>query len=296
MKYTKDTNYLDAISKADLSLISKRVYLERIKTICTKMEKDVYWVLKNPKEVTEFIFKLSEAESTRKSYISAILAIYKHNEGLRDTPGFNNSYKEWLEIFKELDDFIEERYKLNKPSDKQLEGYVKYQDIIKKRDELEHGTLEKLLLGFYTYIKPLRADFNNVHIYKKFVATPKYDNYILMNEKKLVLQEFKTQKKHDKLEIDIPNELITELENSLKKRPREWLFTDKEGNPYKSNSFTKWANRTFQRLFKKPLTITLIRHSYISSLDQNKLTTKEKEEIAHAMGHTKGMQELYRFV
>ena len=40
----------------------------------------------------------------------------------------------------------------------------------------------------------------------------------------------------------------------------------------------------------------MIRHSYISSLDQNVLTTREKEEIAAEMAHSRGMQELYRFV
>ena len=299
MKYTKDTNYIEAISNANLSLISKRTYLERIKMISANLEKPIFWILKNPKETIEWIFKQSSAETTRKSYVSAILAIYKHNEGLKDAEGFSNSYKEWLEKFKELDTAIGERYKLNKPSDKQQEGYVPFKEIVKKRDELDKGSIDKLLLGFYTYIKPLRADFNCVKIYKKIVATikiPENENYIDLNEKKLILQEYKTQKKHDKIEIVIPSELIDELETSLKNKPRDYLFIDRSGKPYHFNSYTRWANRTFFKLFKKHLTISLIRHSYISSLDQNALTTKDKEEIAYAMGHTKGMQELYRFV
>lgn len=297
MKYNKDYNYIDAISKSELSLISKRTYLERIRMMTTKLEKPLYWLLKNPKECIEWINKQSELDSTRKSYISAILAIYKHNEGLKDADGFVNNYKEWVERFKELDNAISEKYKLNKPSDKQQEGYVPYKEIIKKRDELEEGTIDKLLLSFYTYIKPLRADFNCVKIYKKInVKIPENENYIDIQNKKLILQEYKTQKKHDKIELDMPKELIDELEISLKKRPRDYIFIDRSGKPYHFNSYTKWANRTFLKLFKKPLTISLIRHSYISSLDQNKLTTKDKEEIAYAMGHTKTMQELYRFV
>ena len=199
--YTKDTNFIDAISKAELSLISKRTYLERIKTLATKLDKPIYWILKNPKEGIESICKISNVESTRKSYISAILAVFKHNEGLKEADGFSEAYKEWLEKFKELDTSISERYKLNKPSEKQLNGYVPFKDIIKKRDELKKGSLDRLLLSMYTYIKPLRADFNCVKIYKKVVATkiPENENYINLHEKKLILQEYKTQKKHDKI-------------------------------------------------------------------------------------------------
>ena len=297
MEFTKDFNYIGKITKADISLQSQKIYLERIKTLTTKLEQPLYWILKNPKESLDFIFKLSESENTRKSYVSAILAVFKHNTGLKEASGFSSVYKTWLDKFKELDESIEERYKLNKPSDKQQEGYVPYKDIVKKRDELENTDMDKLLLGMYTYIKPLRADFNAVSIYKKLPTNlSKHENYIDMSKKQLILQEYKTQKDHNKLEIDLPAELIKLINESLKEKPREYLFTDKKGDAYSANSYIKYANRRFLSLFKKPLTITLIRHSYISSLDQNKLTTKEKEEIALAMGHTKGMQELYRFV
>jgi integrase len=297
MEYNKDYNYISKISKAEISLQSQKIYLERIKKLTIELKEPLFWILKNPKDSIDFIFKLSESDNTRKSYISAILAVFKHNDGLKEANGFSSAYKIWLDRFKELDDAIEERYKLNKPSTKQQEGYVPYKDIVKKRDELENTDIDKLLLGFYTYIKPLRADFNAVYIYKKTPTTiNKNENYIDMSNKKLILQEYKTQKDHNKLEIDLPNELIKLLLISLKEKPRDFLFTDKNGDAYSANSYIKWANRRFLSLFKKALTITLIRHSYISSLDQNKLTTKEKEEIALAMGHTKGMQELYRFV
>jgi len=51
-----------------------------------------------------------------------------------------------------------------------------------------------------------------------------------------------------------------------------------------------------KKLFNKPLTISLIRHSYINSLDFNKLSVIEKENIAKDMAHTVNTQDRYRLI
>ena len=300
-KYNTSSDLLKAIIDAELSQVSKRVYLERLRTMVKEFDTNVYWIITHPDEVLPWILKKSEVLSTQKSYIIAILAVFKHNDGLKAQ--LDKYYNTWFTKFSELDKAINDRYKTNEPSERQMNAYVKFDDIVKKRDSLEDGTFEKLLLSFYTYIRPLRADFNLVRIYNSVDELPKNnekENYIVFENKHeatLYLHEFKTQRSHNELKKELPAELIKQLQLSLTKKPREWLFIDKFGNPYKAaNSYTRWANRTFQKLFNKPLTITMIRHSYISSLDQNVLTTREKEEIAKEMAHSRGMQELYRFV
>ena len=300
-KYNTSSDLLKAIIDAELSQVSKRVYLERLRTMVKEFDTNVYWIITHPDEVLPWILKKSEVLSTQKSYIIAILAVFKHNDGLKAQ--LDKYYNTWFTKFSELDKAINDRYKTNEPSERQMNAYVKFDDIVKKRDSLEDGTFEKLLLSFYTYIRPLRADFNLVRIYNSIDELPKNnekENYIVFENKHeatLYLHEFKTQRSHNELKKELPAELIKQLQLSLTKKPREWLFIDKFGNPYKAaNSYTRWANRTFQKLFNKPLTITMIRHSYISSLDQNVLTTREKEEIAKEMAHSRGMQELYRFV
>jgi hypothetical protein len=74
------------------------------------------------------------------------------------------------------------------------------------------------------------------------------------------------------------------------------LFMDREKKPYKENSYNRWVNRTLQKLFNKPLTISLIRHSYINSLDFNKMTIVQKEMIAKDMAHTVNTQDRYRLI
>lgn len=300
-KYNANSDLLKAIIDSELSQVSKRVYIERLRTLAKEFDTNVYWIITHPEDILPWIIKKSDILSTQKSYLIAVLAIFKHNEGLKLQ--LNKYYETWFNKFTEIDKAINERYKTNEPSTRQLNAYVKFDDIVKKRDSLEDGTFEKLLLSFYTYIRPLRADFNLVRIYNSVDELPKNtdkQNYIVFENKNnatLYLHEFKTQRSHNELKKELPDELIKQLQLSLTKKPREWLFIDKFGNPYKAaNSYTRWANRTFQKLFNKPLTITMIRHSYISSLDQNVLTVHEKEEIAREMAHSRGMQELYRFI
>jgi hypothetical protein len=306
-KYVATSDLLKAIIDAELSQVSKKVYIERLRTMVREFDTNVYWIITHPEDVLKWIAKKSDVLSTQKSYIISVMAVFKHNEGLKAQQ--DKYYQIWFKKFTEIDEAITQRYKTNEPSERQLNAYVAFRDIIKKRDSLENGTMDKLLLGFYSHIRPLRADFNAVFLYGVGEGMggvlPKNEkdreaNYIVVEsatKAKLVLHEFKTQRSHPDFNKELPVELVKELHASLKKCPREWLFVDKFGKPYKAaNSYTRWANRALLRLFGKPLTITLIRHSYISSLDQNALTTLEKEEIAKEMAHSRGMQELYRFV
>lgn len=282
---------------ANLSSITKRTYLERLKFFIESTKKDLKDIILHPEESIEWIEKHSTSLQTQKSYLSAILAVFKHTPSLKETE--KDIYYKWYLAFKKVHDQIDSKYKMNEPSLKQKEGYVPYKDIVEKRDELKKGSKERLLLAMYTYLRPLRSDFNKVYIYEKPQKIYSYDNYIVLTETpELVLREFKTAKK--KLENiyqkELPKNLIEEIQQSLEKHPREWLFVDRTGEPYKSDSFTKWVNRTLKSLFGKPLTISLIRHSYINHLDFNKLTIQEKEEIAKDMAHTADTQDRYRLI
>ena len=52
----------------------------------------------------------------------------------------------------------------------------------------------------------------------------------------------------------------------------------------------------FEFLFGRPLTLTLIRHSFISSLNLSSYSTSQREYVAQTMCHSVNMQEGYRFL
>jgi len=313
-KYAVKSDLIQPILNAELSPVTKRVYLTRLRTILGETGKSIFAVATNPTEHLAWVRGWSEAPATQKSYIAAILAVFRHNEGLKDQQP--QAYQEWYAAFQEINGAIDERYKNNEPSARQKEGYVPYDEIVAKRDALPDGSDDRLLLSLYTYLPPLRCDFNRLRIYDAEPAAPAAKdsakdaapaelNYIVLprraagsaNVALLVLGEFKTRAHHaEPLRKELPEPLTEQLRLSVHARDRDWVFTDRSGGPYSAMSYTKWTGRALARLFGRPLTVSLIRHSFINTLDMNTLTVAEKEKIAHDMAHTVAMQDRYRLI
>jgi len=114
----------------------------------------------------------------------------------------------------------------------------------------------------------------------------------------LILREFKTQdRNHPVLYTrSLGHELTKELRASLEQNPRPYLFTESNrAKPYTHSAFAMYARRTLQRLFGKPCTLTLLRHSYIShTLAYGQLTIRDREQLAAEMCHSPATQAQYQ--
>ncbi|DBA83636.1 TPA: hypothetical protein ACH3X1_006195 [Trebouxia sp. C0004] len=95
----------------------------------------------------------------------------------------------------------------------------------------------------------------------------------------------------------IPMNLTQELWTSLQAEPaRRWLFTTNSGSPYTAKNFSKWCCAVLHKLFARPLTLTSLRHSYLNSMDWNKLTIAARENLASDMCHSTETQDTYRWI
>jgi hypothetical protein len=148
-------------------------------------------------------------------------------------------------------------------------------------------------------IPPLRSDYDKIAIYKNEKdVIDDIDNYLIWNKDPyLVIRKYKTSKTYKDIKIDLPNNLIKEIKESLSVKPRCFLFLQKNGEPYdKPNTFNKWANRRLKDLFdKKNISLSTLRHIYITRRDL-KLEEKsglERKEISNIMGHSISTQQNY---
>ena len=285
-----------AIDAADISETTKKVYHDRLKKMQEELKLPPNRLIRQPTKVIDWITKHSPEPQTQKSYLAAILALFKHVPNLKEKEP--RKYQLYTDAFNKLKTLLDETAKENKATQKQEEGLVPWEEIISTRDKKEKGSDIRLLLSMYTYIPPVRSDFDKIYIYTTKPQTITHPNYItLYDPPQLILTEYKTAKTMGPLTSPLPAELVDEINASLTKHPREWLFLDRFNQPYKKPaSFTKWVNRNLLVAFNKPLTISLIRHAYISQLDFNKLTIKEKETIGKRMGHNLMMQDRYRVI
>jgi hypothetical protein len=172
---------------------------------------------------------------------------------------------------------------------------LQYDDLIKIRDELPDGSINKLLIGFYTHLPPVRADYFATQLLP-FGQTPTSPNYIFYDSthSHSVITDFKTSSLYKQITNDLPPELHRQLILSLQQSPRNYLFVNKNGNPFTRNGFTKWSVERLFQIFNKGLTLTMLRHIYISSLDFN-LPATELQAIGFKMGHHISQQMLYKW-
>ena len=85
----------------------------------------------------------------------------------------------------------------------------------------------------------------------------------------------------------LPDEFMGMLKDSLARWPRTHIFVDSNGNGYTPGRFSKWVRRTIARLFgDKSPSVSLLRHSYCTSLDFNILTGAQRDAIAQRCGYS----------
>jgi hypothetical protein len=292
---------IDNVLKADLSPKTKSNYQSGFNALEAKAGESIETILMNPKKYIPLIRKWHPKDTSYKVNLSFILGVFKYNKSLMQ---HEDIHEMWTKAFKDADKAVKERYETNAPSERQLEGYIPYTKIIKARDELPKGSVRRILLGMYTYFPPRRCEYARMAIYKSKAppASDVEENYIVLtgsgakSSGKMIINTFKTSKHHGKYEVAIPKELIEDIRTSLEESPREWLFLNAKSEPFTQKQYSNWTMSVFKSIFKKPLTVALVRHSFINSLDFNTLSIKEKKDIAHAMAHTIEMQDNYRLI
>ena len=238
---------------------------------------------------------------TVNSFIKALMAAVDGNYTMVshiDTALLETSTLRWKEL-RQITYNYAYAYRLEQkpsPLQSQLSGStLTLDDLIKLRDGLPDGSIHKLLIGFYTHIPPVRADYFATQLLP-FGQTPTSPNYIFYDSthSHSVITDFKTSSFYKQIVNDLPPELHRQLILSLQLSPRKYLFVNKNGEPFTRNGFTKWASEHLFQLSKKGLTITMLRHIYISSLDFNSPPVLLLE-IGKKMGHQLSQQMLYKW-
>lgn len=293
-------NICKALTNKGLSPSSVNEYSRRInkfiKIVGLEDQDILKKILESPDKYATLINKSISNIKTRKNMYAVILTIFKYmSDELTDADA--ESINKWKNNFKACDDILTKEVESNKPTIRQQDNHVTFQDIITARDNLQKGSIEKLLLCMYTMIPPMRSDYGCISIIKSG-DEQETNNFLLIEKNKYVLcvTKYKTSKFFGDLIQELPKELVAEIKASLISYPRNYLFSKKNGLPYDNIQFNAWVNRTLKHIFNKPVTINTIRHSYISSIDMNNISIEDRKDIARRMGHNWIQQEKYKLI
>ena len=287
-----------------LSETSKKMFntaLDKWKN-CWGMPKTLEWIIQHPVQAMKCLRAAKDIKATPMNhhrFISAVLAYLKH-----EAPDIK-AFTVWKEIQTKNSVPMEEHKVSGKPTALQADKVQLWERILEVRDALEPGET-KLLLAFYTYINPVRADYYDCMIYndeKEVDHDLGVQNYIILDDKpRVVMGDYKTSKHYGVLTLPMPEELVAILKAFLKANPkRMWLFEkihDTESTiaePFDRVYFSVWANRRLCKAFGSPMTLTAIRHSFTSQLDFNQ-SIRLLNNIAKSMGHSIGLQKQYQWI
>jgi hypothetical protein len=294
--------WVRAILDTDLSAATKDQYVRNLSVLQKLSDRrPLEDLIKYPRAAYARIESAYSNDQTKKAMVSAIKGVFKHVPGLKEQ--YPQSFEEWNSRFKTLDKLIFDRLATAEPTDRERANWVPWNDVVAKERELaysRYGSPDHLMLAMYTLIEPLRADFGVIKILEKHPPSTDQgtSNFIVMQPTgsgQLILNAYKTSKKYGRFEREIPDSLLNIIRASLSTQPRAYLFVDDQGKPYViKNSYIRYANRTFAKIFGKNLTIRLLRHAFISNLNFNTSTPATLIGHSKMMLHSLGMQQMYR--
>ncbi len=287
----------------DLEQSSIKLYQLRLNMLKDHFKQPLEYILSHPNEVVKYIKKTYSSIQTRNNFTSSVKALFKYNPQLQKEYG--KKYEMWKVHTTAMTQAVSKHYALSKPTEKQMNTYITWEEVSKKLKELQdsqYGSDAHLLLAMYSLEEPKRQDYGNVEIFKKTPPQPiaNTENYIIdgKNHMTLVLNKYKTAKKYKKMVRKLVPELANIIKASLEAKPRKHLFVTKDDKPYeKSNSFTQYSNRMFNRLFNKKVTVNTLRHSFIKKFLTSDVADNhaEKLKVSQSMGHSVTMQSIYAF-
>ena len=281
---------------ASLSDATLQQYIINLSTIAREVGADMNdkeWVVKNWINIKTYLESIENLH-TRKSKVCAVL-FTEHLHPLPATISFYLKRKVQL-----LLNAINERYATNIKNDKQKANWVDLTDIDEKIDELEDditteitfenykNILRYLILVFHKSI-PVRNDLVRTKIIyeNEDYSDPAY-NYILINAKVFIMNNYKTKKQYGQKRLTIPPVIMDAFETYLPVlkhfSPHGYFYSKLNGEQQTSVQFTKLFNSIWE-IDGIKVGSTQIRRTIVSDLYDVEHEEK-KQQLADTMCHS----------
>ena len=281
-------------------------YESRIRGLLKKMGPvTLQSILENPDVHYSKIQKSYPSLTTRKNVLTVLLVLFREDKDLNEQ--HKDAHTKWKKLHDDLVKLQDARIKRSEPEQKQVEKYTSFEEIeakykdLKKRTfhDTERHSMQYLLLSILVHIRPKRADLGSIKIYRDKDPRKTDENYIVLRKtgtSYLVMNMYKTSKYYQTVEEDLPEGLVRDLETSLNRWPREYLFRKDDGEPMSNNTYSVFVKTTFQDFFGRATGVSLLRHIYITEkLNFDDMTLEEQGEEAKLMLHTSGLQRQYKW-
>jgi integrase len=233
------------------------------------------------------------SKTTTATYVKKIWSIIRMHPQIAAN---ETLVQTWTHAIRHLEADRVVRENTHAATERELERYLSYDQlmtIFRSIPPTQHQT--RLLFALYLLIPPVRNDYWNVGI----INSADDVNHCQINpqtgEITLHLFHYKTSRTYGPIITKVPPDLAAVIRDSLARLPREFLFVDGEGMPYKSSTdFTRWANIKLRAYTQVPtFSLPSFRHAYVMRPEVERMTPAERVNLSRQMGHDIGTQFKY---
>jgi hypothetical protein len=301
-----EERFISVLDRAFPNAKTRANYKSRLNTLVKNVgAKTLLEVLETPETWYPAVQKAYPSLTTRKNVLTAVLVLFREDAELAKKTGIQAF---WKKRHDDLARHQDAKVRRSKPEDKQIAKYTSYEEIEAKYDALKktapHGSLRSsqyyLLLSVLVHLRPKRADLGAVQIFHDTDPRRTDINYVVLRStgtSYLAMNMYKTSKHYQTVEEDLPEGLVRDIQQSLRRWPREHLFVkERGGGPMSNNTYSLFVQRAFEDMFGRATGVSLLRHIYISEkLNFDNMTMEEQEEEARLMLHTSGLQRTYKW-
>lgn len=280
-----ESTIVEKLKDKGLSNSSINLYIKALKNLNDKKEIKNLRFLTKPDTVLD---KLKEYKpTTQRNVIIAIVSILK----ALDNPLYSKYYDIMIDRTKQ----INENNKNNEKTETQKKNWIDWDSVVAKFNDMKanlklsrtpteeqyNNLLDLVVLSLYVLLPPRR----NLD-YIKMVITAKAPketdkNYLDIKKQQFIFNVYKTAKKDGQLIVGIPDELMSIIKTYIRHHPLKnqlpaenipfLVFSD--GKSVKDNGITRILNK----IFKKKIGSSMLRHIYLSSKYGNVLEAQKKD-------------------
>ena len=273
-------NKIDSLNLSKNTINNLRSFTRRLQTANIKTSEDIHQYLHDIRDGKNKEAKQIQP-STYAHYLKSALSLMTHEIiPPSSTRTVMNSELKNISL-------VAEKNRTVVPSEKQQSAYIplkKLQEKVKNIPELD----KRLLVSLYVDIPPVRLDYANVKIVSDETDIPPYDknNYYALKQNTVTLKDYKTKSLYGDYKYKLLASHATLIKKSLDINPREYLFTNKYGEPHSNNTFGKYLNQVFKEVYDKSITLLDLRHIYASHHSIEKYPQRKLDTIASRMLHS----------
>jgi integrase len=298
-------NYLKEKKFKELSIAS---YFTSLKRLYKLIDKDILIesILKDNNIlfdlINECIDKI-DAKTSKLTVMNGFINIFSvYNDLLhikKKNYNFDALIEHFIEKFRQLSKGINYDRLYMEASNKEKENYITMEEVLELRNKYEkqcneyvdfYPRIEQkyLILCLYTYLPPLRGQdyFNSKVYFSKDEIEDDQKNYVLLDEKRLYLNDYKTHSRYGDRYIDLPSKLIKVIKEYKLNSKSPWLLPKLSSYPKNIDEHVTSKNFTeiLKKIFGKNVGSSMLRKIYVSEHIDN-LNGNERKDLAKLMAH-----------